>query len=98
MLADGAKAAVWDFFSNTGRVPGNNESAGLVSSSSIVGNYVDNVAVSDGVITATFGVKANQKIAGDTILMSPITGASSIQWHCRSTDLNGRYLPTICRN
>ncbi len=33
-LASGAKAAVWDFMSNTGHVPKNNESAGLMASRS----------------------------------------------------------------
>ena len=33
-LGSGAKAAVWDFVSNTGRFPANNQSAGLASSKS----------------------------------------------------------------
>jgi type IV pilus assembly protein PilA len=96
-LADGAKAAVWDFISNSGRMPNSNESAGLVSASSVIGNYVDQVTVTNGVIAARFGFKANQKISGDTLLMSPLTTTGSIQWHCQSSTLSGRYLPTACR-
>ena len=97
VLGDGAKAAVWDFISHTGRVPNGNESAGLVTSSSLVGNYVKGVDVQGGQITATFGRKANDKIAGDHLVLSPVTGTSSMQWRCRSADLSGKYLPTVCR-
>ena len=97
-LADGAKAAVWDFMSNTGRLPLDNASTGLPSSGSIIGNYVTGVDVTGGVITATFGFKANQKIAGDTVLMSPSTqSGGSLQWRCKSSNLSGKYLPTNCR-
>ena len=34
VLAGGAKAAEWDFVSNTGRFPPNNQSAGLAKSTS----------------------------------------------------------------
>ena len=96
-LADGAKSAVWDFISNTGRMPPSNTSTGLPTPSSIIGNYVSKVDVTSGLITATYGYRANQKISGDTILMSPFTNAGSIQWHCHSANLDGKYLPTACR-
>jgi type IV pilus assembly protein PilA len=97
-LADGAKSAVWDFMSNTGRLPPNNASTGLPSSGSIIGNYVSGVDVTGGVITATFGYKANQKISSDTLLMSPSTqSGGSLQWRCKSSNVSGKYLPTSCR-
>ena len=96
-LTDGAKSAVWDFISNTGRMPPNNASTGLPSAASLIGNYVTQVDVTGGVITATFGYKANQKISGDTVLMSPFTAAGSIEWHCHSANLSSKYLPTSCR-
>src|SRR5262250_13536 len=58
-LGDGARNAVWDYISNTGRLPKNNTSAGLALSSSIVGNYVSDLTVGgangNGVIAATYG-------------------------------------------
>lgn len=96
-LADGAKSGVWDFISNTGRMPSSNVSAGLPAASSIIGNYVSQVDVTSGLITATFGYNANLKISGDTVLMSPFTNAGSIQWHCRTTNIADKYLPTSCR-
>ncbi|MDR3385471.1 MAG: pilin [Rudaea sp.] len=99
-LADGAKVAVWDFIANTGRVPADNASAGLASQGSIIGNYVDQVTVTNGLIAARFGFNANQKISGDTILMSPnaLTSPGSIPWRCKSTTItSSKYLPTSCR-
>ena len=95
-LADGGKTAVWDFIANTGRRPNNNASAGLAQPTSIIGSYVDNVTVVNGVITAHFGNKANSAIMGATVMMSPLTSPGSIPWHCISA-INGKYLPTICR-
>ena len=96
-LADGAKTAVWDYISNRGAMPATNASTGLPSPTSIVGSYVSQVDVTGGVIAATFGSKANQAIAGDTILMSPTTTGGSIEWRCHSATLADKYLPTSCR-
>lgn len=98
-LAGGAKAAVWDFVSNTGRLPPSNRSAGMAKSTSIAGNYVSSVDVKDGVIKVLFdGPKANAKISGANLVLSPITHAGSIDWSCKPSTLDGRYLPTVCRN
>lgn len=97
-LADGAKSAVWDFISNTGRMPPGNASTGLPAPTSIVGNYVSQVDVTAGVITATFGFNSNIKISGDTLLLSPFTNAGSLKWRCHSLTVDGKYLPTVCRN
>jgi len=96
-LADGVKSAVWDFVSNTGRMPPTNLSAGLVGAGSITGSYVSSVNVAGGVITAQFGGKANVDITGKTILMSPSTTAGAIQWRCKSATLASKYMPTSCR-
>jgi len=96
-LADGGKTAVWDFIANTGRRPNSNVSAGLASSTSIIGNYVTDVTVTDGRIIATFGGQANAKISGSSVEMSPRTSPGSIPWRCKSANVDGKYLPTICR-
>jgi type IV pilus assembly protein PilA len=100
VLTDGAKTAVAEFYSNTGRMPPGNESAGLATAASISGKYVDNVNVaSTGVITATFGKEANTAITGanNTFVLSPITGAGSIAWSCTQSTVLTKYLPTSCR-
>lgn len=97
-LADGAKDAVWDFISNTGRFPPSNQSAGLASSQSIGGIYVSQVAVTSGLIKITYdGNKANAAIKNDVLLLSPTTTSGSIVWRCHSTTLADRYLPSACR-
>jgi type IV pilus assembly protein PilA len=98
-LATGAKAAVWDFVANTGRFPGNNQSAGLTASSSIGGRYVSSVDVTSGLITVAFGTSnANTAISSDVFVLSPVTAAGSITWNCTDkTTIPKTYLPTVCR-
>ena len=101
-LSDGAKAAVWDFVSNHGRFPGNNASAGLVTATSISGNYVSKVDVNGGAITIAYGgPKANTAIgATATLALSPTLATGSIVWACKipsGSTLNPQYLPASCR-
>jgi len=97
-LSSGAKAAVWDFLSNTGRFPAKNESAGLALSTSISGKYVSGVDVNGGRITIAFqGTEANKAISSSTLIFSPVTHVGSISWTCSSGSLDSKYLPTACR-
>jgi type IV pilus assembly protein PilA len=99
-LSAGAKAAVWDFTSNTGRFPPNNESAGLAQPSSITGKYVSTINVAGGKITATFGKSANSAITGsgsNTLILSPWTHGGSILWSCTPSTISNKYLPGSCR-
>ena len=102
VLTDGAKTAVAEFYSNTGRMPANNESAGLATAASISGKYVNNVLVgSTGIITATFGNQANTAITTspeNTFVLSPVTQAGSIKWTCAGSKVKPKYLPTSCRS
>ena len=99
MLATGAKAAEWDFVSNTGRFPTRNESAGLAKSTSITGDYVSSVDLAPaGKITVAFnGPKANVSIRSSTLVLSAITLAGSITWSCNGGTVADKYLPTTCR-
>jgi type IV pilus assembly protein PilA len=99
-LASGAKGAVWDFVSNTGRFPANNQSAGLSKNTSITGSYVSNVDVTGGAIKVLYqGPKANAHISGGSIylLLSPTTHAGSITWACTGSTVSPKYLPSSCR-
>jgi type IV pilus assembly protein PilA len=104
VLADGAKTAVAEFFTNTGHFPLSNTSAGLASSISITGKFVSNLAVNAGVIAAQFSAgtpqRANSAIDGKTLVFSPEGGATagSVKWTCAtSSTVAPQYLPTICR-
>jgi type IV pilus assembly protein PilA len=100
-LAEGAKAAVWDFFSNGGTLPTNNSSAGLATPTSITGRYVSSVTVTHGVITVAFdGPDANTALSGGGgyLALSPVTTAASVIWTCGPSTISGKYLPTSCRD
>jgi len=97
-LSTGAKAAIWDFFADTGRLPDGNESAGLAKAASISGTYVSGVVVEEGRIKVSFdSVAANSHVRGSNLVLSPVTHSGSIAWICRGAPLDNRYLPTVCR-
>jgi len=100
-LADGAKTAVAEFYSNTGRLPGSNGSAGLATPASISGSYVSALTVlENGQIQATYsGAKVNSKISGGALTLSPITHGGSTAWTCQGdgTHVTAKYLPSSCR-
>ncbi|SEO84572.1 type IV pilus assembly protein PilA [Luteibacter sp. UNC138MFCol5.1] len=109
-LADGAKTAVAEYYTNRGTMPqaaDSNASVGLAAAASIGGSYAQKVQVGqNGVITVTyggtgtFGKKANKNLSGATLELSPITGAGSIAWSCRkgaTTPVAPKYLPSSCR-
>ncbi len=104
VLADGAKTAVAEFYSNTGNLSsvGGNASMGLAVPASISGNYVSSVTVTpaSGLITVAYGgPKANKAIpAATTLELSPITNAGSVSWTCKSATVAAKYLPTSCRS
>jgi len=103
VLSDGAKTAVAEFFSNTGRLAPNNTSVGLALASSITGKYVKSVNAANGKILATYSsagtFEANAKIDTKVLAFSAITNAGSISWNCKTaaTTVTGKYLPTACR-
>ena len=99
VLADGAKTAVAEFYSNTGHFPLNNASAGLASAASISGKYVSSVTQVSGLITSAYGgPKASSQIpTSSTLLISAVPNAGSISWVCKTTTINAKYLPTSCR-
>jgi type IV pilus assembly protein PilA len=99
VLADGAKTPVAEFYSNTGRFPGNNGSAGLATSTSITGKYISSVTTSNGKIIAVFGGQSNSAINGKEFTLSAITSSGSIAWSCtnQTNAVDGKYLPSSCR-
>lgn len=98
VLSSGAKAAVWDYVSNTGQFPASNPVAGLATNTSINGSYVSSVDVSNGVIKVAFnGPKANTHLNGSFLELSPVSHAGSITWTCTPSTIDPKYLPTSCR-
>ena len=98
-LSSGARTAVAEFYSNRGTFPTNNASAGLAPAASIRGQYVTDVTVAAGKITAAFGGKANTLIGTKTLVLSPQDRGGSVEWTCPagSGTLQAKYRPTSCR-
>lgn len=97
-LASGAKAAIAEYFMDSGALPSSNGAAGLEASGNILGNYVTGVAVSaGGVVTVTYGGQANSQINGLNLTLSPTTNAGSVQWNCSAGSLLPKHVPSACR-
>ena len=100
VLADGAKTAVAEYYSNKGTAPKDNTSAGLASPASIQGKFTATLTVSSGLITAKYGNQANASITNSQLSFSPTFAATagSTVWKCTSPNLPSKWLPTICRS
>lgn len=110
-LASGLKATVSEIYATEGDLDGVDSGAtagfGLPEATDVKGNFVMQVAVDDGVITATMndanlgGVAST--IQSGTLTLSPVTnGDQPIIWNCKpgvnGTALDPKYLPNECRS
>ncbi|HFC2399887.1 TPA: pilin, partial [Neisseria gonorrhoeae] len=83
LLAEGQKSAVTEYYLNHGIWPKDNTSAGVASSSSIKGKYVESVTVANGVVTAKMksdGV--NKEIQGKKLSLWAKRENGSVKWFC----------------
>jgi type IV pilus assembly protein PilA len=85
-LMSGAKAAVAETYINTGVVPADRTAAGMsANATDTQGQFVSQVNVANGEITATYGNNANAKISGNTLVLTPYEQTDgSIAWQCNS--------------
>jgi type IV pilus assembly protein PilA len=99
-LSGGAKAAVSEYSMDTGNFPTDNATAGLAAPASIAGKYVTGLDVSttNGVIVVTYGNSAHSTLATNTLLLSAVQNAGSIEWLCKSTTIANKHLPAACRS
>src|SRR5699024_7017236 len=103
-LSGGARTAVAEYWTDRGNWPTDNDAAGLAPATSIQGEYVSQVQVGSGKITATFSntgsQKANEKLNGSLLVLSPYSAGGSVAWACDSTvgtTVDNKYLPARCR-
>ncbi|HEZ3047181.1 TPA: pilin [Neisseria meningitidis] len=83
LLAEGQKSAVTEYYLNHGTWPSNNSSAGVASSSTIKGKYVEKVEVKNGVVTATMlSSGVNKEIQGKKLSLWAKRQAGSVKWFC----------------
>lgn len=96
-LSTGAKSAVTEYINQNGVMPPSNAAAGMAAPTEVSGTYVSQVDVSGGIITITFGNKANARIASSTLLVSTLTTGGYVSWQCKPGTIAPKYLPTTCR-
>ncbi|HFC2450785.1 TPA: pilin [Neisseria gonorrhoeae] len=83
LLAEGQKSAVTEYYLNHGEWPKDNDSAGVASASKIIGKYVKEVEVKNGVVTAEMksdGV--NKEIKGKRLSLWARRENGSVKWFC----------------
>ncbi|ENX2068197.1 pilin [Neisseria gonorrhoeae] len=83
LLAEGQKSAVAGYYLNHGKWPENNGDAGVASSSSIIGKYVEEVKVENGVVTAQMASSGvNKEIQGKKLSLWGRRENGSVKWFC----------------
>ncbi|HFA7476819.1 TPA: pilin [Neisseria gonorrhoeae] len=83
LLAEGQKSAVTEYYLNHGKWPENNGDAGVASASKIIGKYVEEVKVENGVVTAKMksdGV--NKEIKDKKLSLWARRQDGSVKWFC----------------
>ncbi|HFC3217051.1 TPA: pilin [Neisseria gonorrhoeae] len=83
LLAEGQKSAVAGYYPNHGKWPEDNDKAGVASSSSIKGKYVQSVTVTNGVVTAEMKPSGvNKEIKGKRLSLWAKRENGSVKWFC----------------
>ena len=97
-VASAAKLAVAETRITLGRYPAvANSSYGLPTSTSIIGNNVASVAVTNtsGAITVTYNNDAN--LTNATLILTPTVNQGSVSWTCTGGNLADKCRPANCR-
>jgi type IV pilus assembly protein PilA len=98
-LASGAKAAISEYFMDSGALPITNAEAGLEAAANIRGQYASSVTVGNlGVVTVAYnGAEVNAQIQNQTLTLIPSTLAGSVVWTCSRGNLAAKHVPSACR-
>ena len=112
-LASDLKASVAEIYAQRGTFTGiSSGQLGLPAPTYKSGKYVSQIAVSNGIITITYGAQANSKISNETLALIPGTNQNDdVIWVCGNADTPSdvaiagsgttsvldKYLPASCR-
>lgn len=93
-MSSEGKNGISDFYAQWGRFPDTNQSAGMPDGVSLQGTYVSEISVStSGLMSITYGNKANAQIAtqvlGITPAFDPTSPTSPIAWVCGRSSVPG---------
>ncbi|HHA4036693.1 TPA: pilin, partial [Neisseria gonorrhoeae] len=108
------KSALTGHYPNNGEWPKDNGSAGVASASKIIGKYVKQVEVKNGVVTATMNSSnVNKEIKGKKLSLWAMRQDGSVKWFCgrpvqraakagtaaaNGTNIETKHLPSTCRD
>ncbi|HFC2616831.1 pilin [Neisseria gonorrhoeae] len=77
------KSAITGHYLNHGKWPSDNSAAGVAASSKIIGKYVKQVEVKNGVVTATMNSSGvNKEIQGKKLSLWAKRQDGSVKWFC----------------
>ncbi|ENX0757866.1 pilin [Neisseria gonorrhoeae] len=83
LLAEGQKSAVTEYYLNNGEWPKDNTSAGVASASKIIGKYVKQVEIKNGVVTAKMASSnVNKEIKDKRLSLWAKRQDGSVKWFC----------------
>ncbi|EMT8693158.1 pilin, partial [Neisseria gonorrhoeae] len=83
LLAEGQKSAVTEYYLNNGKWPADNGAAGVASASKIIGKYVKEVKVKNGVVTAQMASSnVNKEIKNKKLSLWAKRQDGSVKWFC----------------
>ncbi|MFD2190297.1 pilin [Pistricoccus aurantiacus] len=105
-LSSSLKTSVSEIYAQQGTLTGINSGAlGIPANTAVAGQYVDNVAVANGVITATMeSTGVASPIASAQLVLTPdVSSNGTITWNCTGNSSSGNagsidtYVPQSCR-
>jgi len=98
-LSAGAKNSIGTYLADRGTWPVDNSEAGISANTDIVGSYVTQVTITNGVIDIEYGGEAHASINGMAIQLTPTTNSGSVEWDCDSAggEIANKHLPAACR-
>lgn len=96
-LASGQKTNVTETYGQIGTFTGiNSGTNGIPTATDIKGAYVAQVAVANGVITATMKASGiSQGLFSKTLTLTPTDAVGSVTWACTSS-AKQKYVPKAC--
>ena len=93
-MTNALKPKIAEFYEYKGRLPKDNQEAGLPEAKFLIGNYVKGMSVEDGAIHVELGNKINSRLIGKILSLRPQYVKEShltpIAWLCGNSDpVNG---------
>lgn len=93
-LSEFVRQSVAAHYSRHKRMPADNAAAGLPKPQEIVGNYVDEISVSEGTVTIVYGNRANRHLQGMKLALRPAVVPNQpvvpIAWVCGNASVPDR--------